>query len=277
MAAARACGGGAALVTAAAVVFAAFALLAAGAPSQSQAGGGACDAIIAKSCGGVCQGYPTKGEECEEAKKGCATSICDPICSRMAFEVSFDVACGGAQPARCARLKEELGGELGRAMGNYLVVAGCDMVMQCCAKPPVELDMYAEAEDRAYAGVAPLSPLMLPACSHAKDDAGEAADVCAMCKQAVKTQVAPRSDCGAFPSQAKPSSMDKFTQSTVMMPQQVPADHAFSTRCRDDFSPWVSGQFGAMKAAFDEKICSCLGCCGDNDADRCFYTFAGSK
>jgi len=36
---------------------------------------------------------------------------------------------------------------------------------------------------------------------------------------------------------------------------------------------FVASQFGAMTAAFNEKVCECMGCCGDDkgEAGTCYY------
>lgn len=257
-----------------------------------------CAAFIAEECK-ACDASSGKGTPmCEGADTACPTSVCDPVCSRLAWDVSFEVTCSGgaalleegAEPAgagdfaaevqakakseadaRCGLLAKQLGEErFRRGLAGQMIVHGCQREMKCC-EPPVKLDMAALAEDKDYAGYFPVAATSIPACVHEANTPELAEAMCSMCKGAVKVTADVTASCGLFPKQKEPTSADAFVNSKVMMPQQIPSHRPFTERCSKWQTAVFPGAKAGLEAVFNERACECLGCCPSSPEGRCFY------
>jgi hypothetical protein len=193
----------------------------------------------------------------------------------MTWSVKFAVSCSDGDDdilnERCAKLKTALESErYTKGVGNQFIAQGCDKILGCCPKTIVDIPMW--AEDHNYAGYFPELSTLPSACFHTMEDEEESQKVCDMCKSAVTVTLEELPYCDDIDEQPLPESQEEFSNSNILMENQIPKHKPFQKRCMA-IKEMVSSQFGSMQSTFQAKVCDCLGCCSDKPQlkGQCYY------
>mmetsp|Transcript_19683 Transcript_19683/g.29391 ORF Transcript_19683/g.29391 Transcript_19683/m.29391 type:complete len:384 (-) Transcript_19683:102-1253(-) len=239
-----------------------------------------CQGLIQQQCWWPCaDGYSGNGGLCEDIKRECALTFCDPLCLEehtWTCQVLFE-----KDIFRWAVWDHRYSDSICRQIIAY----ACVKILQCCND-----DKYLETWvfDKALSHYW-LDAFPVPACQHHNaTDPEEIELTCNACKKGIQLILKPPEmtcdiryfhELPHYPySEAHYFGWTVPARKHFRVPFPLGKDDIhFSMywRCKM-LEPIAQGMLGAIKAAVQDSICNCIGCCGlpsrpESQAPSCYW------
>ena len=231
-----------------------------------------CQGLVSELCTSPCETYSGSKAVCDAVQKECSVTFCDPLClSRKIWTCSIKFPKGmpieGADP------------RYGDALCAQLIAEGCATTLKCCDDKSL-LRLWRQNEAHKFYGEIDVFPA--PSCEHNASDLDAADAACTRCKGVSVKLSVPSDACdkeyfhdpSAYPFPPALSGTGAFDEEAraalrvPVAPGTTDLRHAMWNRCTR-LAEKIAGSLDTMATSFKEKMCTCMGCCGDA-AVECF-------
>eukprot|EP00750_Incisomonas_marina_P002922 INCI12772.1.p1 GENE.INCI12772.1~~INCI12772.1.p1 ORF type:complete len:348 (+),score=54.40 INCI12772.1:152-1195(+) len=221
----------------------------------------------------------------------CKRSLCAPLCLHTGWDcaVKFTGSCSSnPPPSWCKAFQSQLQAEAVQiALCAQIKAFACQTVLGCCAGSDAVVGEWLTewVRDRVYGANAPVPSLPIAACQAEVGDKKSEQAFCDQCKNSIEP-VFKAVDCRwSQPTAFRPATdldedasprdyaMDPFAAVGLDRAGVASKWKSMASRCKAQQKVFNSKSGDLTSAIKAERLCSCLGCCGDrSDATKsCFF------
>lgn len=239
-------------------------------------GGGDCFGLVSSKCS-PCpppeQNQAGSAGGCDLLDSECSNMFCDPLCLRTVIDCEIKPAKG--------QFAEIATKPVAAALCSQFKARACSKPGCCDGKDPL---LQTWVEENAYGTSFPQPKMMIDACKHNSEDKAASDKICNACKKAMKGKLdiktyKAKDACGPFEAfegkynsaggKKGKSGGNDWTPTNVDFGFPFIGPHKpLKERC-EGLVEEMESQLASLKSDFEEKACSCLGCC--DPPDECYF------